>query len=591
MGLGVLDTPAEQVFDDLAETASLIAGTPIAFISFIDSERQWFKAKKGFDLIETPRDTSLCGHTIFKTDGPFVIPDTKGDANFADSPLVQGYPHMAFYAGAPILTAAGYSVGTIAVADHKPREFNEDQEVALALLAKQASAVLELRRDSGTLTAGLVKERARAAENAVWRQTHDALTLLATRSVLEERINLLDEEELATDNPKAVSVLAVDLIGFGEVNLAIGRDGGDRALCQVAYLLAGCLPAGALLARIDDTVFAALVEDVEAKEAGEIASRIHTVLSGPIEIPNFDSVLIPAVVGAATSGPRRGFAPSEVLVAGEAGVAEAKRQGAGSTIIARWESFARRERIATLRTRLRSALEAGEVKVAYMPLVRLSDGVVIGVEALARWTDPEYGPVQPNEFVPICETNGFVSHLDAFVLHQALADFAAGLLEGDEVSVNISPRGVGPGFTSAVKKAIEESGVKPESLVLEVTERAGLTGNPILIASLVSLSAFGVRIALDDFGAGETAIAHLRTMPIDRLKIDKSLIRDLGEDTTGAARAVVDSIALMADSLNIETLAEGIEKDAQLKELQRAGVKSGQGYLFGEPKPLQPLSG
>jgi hypothetical protein len=142
--------------------------------------------------------------------------------------LVTGYPKLGFYAGAPILTAAGYAVGTVAVAAHEPRNFSDEQVVALELIAKQVSTVLELRRDSGTLTAGLVKERARAAENAVWRQTHDSLTSLPTRSVLEERIARLDEEELATDNPKAVSVLAIDLVGFGEVNLAITRDGGGQ---------------------------------------------------------------------------------------------------------------------------------------------------------------------------------------------------------------------------------------------------------------------------------------------------------------------------------------------------------------------------
>jgi len=586
--LDILDTEPEQVFDDLAETASLISGTPIAFISFIDSDRQWLKAKKGTDLVDTPRATSLCDHTIRKLDGPLVIEDTAADPSYADSPLVTGYPKLGFYAGAPILTAAGYAVGTVAVAAHEPRNFSDEQVVALELIAKQVSAVLELRRDSGTLTAGLVKERARAAENAVWRQTHDSLTSLPTRSVLEERIARLDEEELATDNPKAVSVLAIDLVGFGEVNLAITRDGGDRALCQIAYLIAGCLPAHALLARIDDTVFAALVEDVEAKEASEIAARIHRLFVNPIDVPNFDPVLVPAVIGAATSGPRRGFAPSEVLVAGEAGVAEAKRQGAGSTIIARWESFARRERIANLRTKLRSAIESEEIEVAYMPLVRLSDGAVIGTEALARWTDAEYGQIPPSEFVAISETNGFVSHLDAYVLERALAAFADGRVEGDELSVNISPRGVGPGFTHAVTTALTKAGVAPTSLVIEVTERAGLTGNPILIASLVALASTGVRIALDDFGAGETAIGHLRTMPIDRLKIDKGLIKDLANDKSGSARAVVDSIAMMADSLGIETLAEGIEEEKQRTEAQGAGVKIGQGFLFGQPLAAVP---
>ncbi len=587
--LAALDSAPEQLFDDLVETASLIAGSSMAYISLIDDEREWFKASKGFDLAEVPREAGFGNMVISKPESVLVVGRVSEGAKFTESPLVTGYSRINFYAGAAIVTAAGYPVGVIAVADHDAGVFSEDQQAALQLLARQAAAVFELRRDTDSLAAGLVEERARAAEYAVWQKTHDALTSLPNRSVLEDRILELDAEEIATNDPRVVSLLAVELVNFDAVNVALGHDGGDKALCQVAYLLAQCLPSGSLLARIDNTTFAALVADTEASGAAQLAAAIHKTLAVPVAVPNFDSVVVTAVVGTATSGPRRGFAPSEILVAGESGIVEAKRLGAGSTFAARWESFARRERIAKLRTKFRSALLHGDVKVVYMPLVRLVDSKIVGYEALARWDDPDFGEVSPSEFVPISETNGFVSELDAVVLDVALSDFSEGRLPGKEISVNISPRGVGPGFAGAVREKLEEYDVEPGDLVLEATERAGLSSNPILMASLVSLSAMGVRIALDDFGAGETAIAHLRTMPINRLKLDKTLIEGLEDDESGGGRAVVDAIALMAHSLNVETLAEGVENQEQLNVLRSAGVKTGQGYLFGKPMSVEEI--
>ena len=587
--LAALDSAPEQLFDDLVETASLIAGSSMAYISLIDDQREWFKASKGFDLAEVPRETGFGDMVISKPESVLVVGQIAGGSQFTHSPLVTGYSRINFYAGAAIVTAAGFPVGVIAVADHDAGDFTADQQAALQLLARQAAAVFELRRDTDSLAAGLVEERAKAAEYAVWQKTHDALTSLPNRSVLEDRVMELDAEEIATNDPHVVSLLAVELVNFDAVNVALGHDGGEKTLCQVAYLLAQCLPAESLLARIENTTFAALVTDTEASGAVKLAATIHKTLSVPIAVPNFDSVVVSAVVGTATSGPRRGFAPSEILTAGESGIAEAKRLGAGSTFAAKWESFARRERIAKLRTKFRSALLAGDVKVVYMPLVRLVDYEVIGYEALARWEDPDFGEVSPSEFVPISETNGFVSELDAVVLDVALCDFAEGRIPGEEISVNISPRGVGAGFAGAVREKLEEYDVEPGDLVLEATERAGLASNPILMASLVSLAAMGVRIALDDFGAGETAIAHLRTMPISRLKLDKTLIEGLEDDESGGGRAVVDAIALMAHSLNVETLAEGIENQEQLNVLRSAGVKSGQGYLFGKPMTLEEI--
>ena len=579
--------PHDEVeFDDLVKMASLIAGTQMAMLTMVESDRQWFKARTGIEAEGTPRDISFCGHAIQTPDVPFIVEDTSTDPRFADNPLVTGDPNIGFYAGVPIVTGNGHAIGTICVADTAPKHLDPEQVEALQGIGRQAAALLELRRHSNRLSAVLERERNRAAEYLEWQRTHDPLTALPTRDLLERRIaQVVDAAALNGRAPDA-SVVAVDICRFGDINSTYGRDAGDSIMRELAWVLAECLPSDAVLSRTDGTNFAAFIPDADLSLAGAVARTIHGRLETPIDAEGVEPVTLCAAIGSASSGKGGSINPSDLLVAAEAARTEAKSLGRGSTVAAGTETGSAQARSQRMRGALAAAIRANALTVEYMPHVRLTDGSVAGSEALARWRDPDLGQVSPEEFIALAEMHGMVTAIDDFVLRTALSDLASGRLDAPTVSVNVSPLGVDETLSVRVAAALAESGVHGSRLNLEITERAGLTDSPQTCAALADVQKLGVKVALDDFGAGVTSIAHLRSLPITHLKIDRSLVTDLVGPDSERARMVIEAIASMAKGLGLETLGEGIEHQAQADALLAAGVRFGQGMLFGAPRPL-----
>ena len=584
--LEMMKSPEEAEFNELVRMASLIAGTQMAMMTLVDSDRQWFKAKTGIDADGTPRDVSFCGHAIQTPEETFIVEDTGADPRFADNPLVTGDPHIGFYAGVPIVTAKGHAVGTICVADTDPGKLSSEQLEALQGLGRQAAALLELRRRTNSLSAVLERERNRAAEYAEWQRTHDQLTALPTRELLERRISqVVDAAQLNGRVPTA-SIVAIEVSGFSYVNSRFGRSGGDAVMRQLTWDLAECLPADALLARTDGTNFAAFVPDADLSLAGAVAHAIHTRLSQPITAEGVDEVTLSAVIGSASTGDACAFAPSDLLITAETARTEAKALGHSSTVAAGTDTGSARARSQRMRTALAAALRSQALTVAYMPLVRIEDGYVSGIEALARWRDPELGQVSPEEFIALAEHHGMVREIDQFVMRTALADFAAGRIEAPCISINVSPAGIDTEFPARVAEALAEAGVEGNCVAIEITERAGLVDSPELCSALRQVIELGVKVALDDFGAGATSVAHLRSLPITHLKIDRSLVSDLDGPDSERARMVVEAISKMARDLGLITLGEGVERESQAAALTAAGVEYAQGMLFGAPAPL-----
>ena len=584
--LDILDSPAEAEFDDLVNTASLIAGTQMAMLSLVDSDRQWFKARSGIEATETPRDTSFCGHAIQDPNNPFVIEDTSTDPRFAKNPFVIGKPNIGFYAGVPIVTADGHAIGTICVADTKPGDITPDQLEALKGISRQAAALLELRRRTKTLSTVLERERDKAAEYLEWQRTHDDLTALPTRELLERRINQMADAAQLNGRVPVMSVVTIKASGFAYINSVHGREAGDMTMRELAWVLAECLPADALLARLNGSTFAALVPDADLSLAGAIAGAIHLRLSEPIHGETAQPMVVDAVIGSASSGPGCAISPNNLLNAAEAAAAEAKVLGPSSTVAAGADTGSAQARDGRMKTALAAAIRSEALTVAYMPLIRIADQAVTGYEALARWRDPDFGQVSPEEFIALAEQQGMVTAIDSFVLRTALDDFASGRLDAPSVTVNVSPRGIDETLAGRVSAALEQAGVAPSCLTIEITERAGLCDSPDICSALIAVQQLGVKVALDDFGAGVTSLAHLRSLPITHLKIDRSLVSDLVGPDAERARMVIEAIATMATNLDLEILGEGVECRAQAEALQAAGVKFAQGMLFGGPKPL-----
>lgn len=572
--LAILDTGAEPEFDDLVETASRIAGKPIALMSLLDEDRQWFKARKGLEATETPRDVAFCNRAIQSPGEPLIVEDARNDPRFSDNPLVTGDPHVAFYAGMPIVTSDGHALGTICVIDREPGELTDDQVEALKGISRQAAALLELRRRTRNLTSVLDQERASRGEIP----SHDRLTGLPDRELLERAIASRDPNEPA-------GLMIIDLLRFSEVNAALGREGGDAVLQAVARTVADRLNATDTLARVDGTTFAAFLPRMRPAPTAALARDLSDLLARPIEVDGQEPIKVSAAIGTATDSGAAGGDPAALLESAEMATAQAKRKGPGATVTAGSETLGERARRANLRTALSKAIAEGAVAVVYMPVVELASGAVVGAEALARFPGSEFKGSSVEEIIQLAEEEGMVGDIDELVVDRALADFAAGRIDSPSVGANISPVAIGRDLPDRIRAALDRHGVRPDCFVIEITERVALSENPDLKEALTELSEMGIRIGIDDFGAGATAIADLRNLPFDAIKLDRGLITDIDGPDGRRALMVVQALTGMAKGLGIDVLGEGVETESQREKLLEVGVTFGQGYLFGRPAP------
>lgn len=572
--LAILDTLPEAEFDDLVETASRIAGKPIALMSLVDKDRQWFKARRGLEATETPRDIAFCSRAIEDPMEPLIVHDARTDPRFADNPLVTDDPNVAFYAGVPIVTSEGHALGTICVIDREPGDLTEDQVEALKGLSRQAAALLELRRRTQRLSTVLDRERTERGESPL----HDRLTGLPNRDALSEEISKLDPEEPAT-------LVLVNLLRFSEVNAALGREGGNQVLQAITDLMADHLSTDDTLARIDGTRFAALLPGVGTIKAASFARDLLELLSRPIEVDGLDAIGVSIAIGTATSGKGTEIGRENLLESAEMASGQAKRDGGGAMIAAGSETLDERARQADLRTALSKAIADREIGVAYMPVVELDTQRVVGAEALARFPGEDFEGVPVEEIISLAEANRMVGEIDEVVTDQALSDFAEGRIDAPSVGVNISPVAIGAKLPDLIREALDRNGVSPECFVVEITERVALADNPDLKDVLEKLSKMGMRVAIDDFGSGATSIADLRTLPFDVVKLDRQLISDIDGPDSRRALMIIQALTSMAKGLGIDILAEGIETEGQREKLLAAGVTFGQGFLFGRPAP------
>lgn len=258
---GILDTLAEQSYDDIVLLASQICDTPIALISLVDSDRQWFKSKVGIEATETPRDLSFCAHAILNPDSPLVVSDALEDMRFCDNPLVTDAPNIRFYAGAPLLSSDGVALGSVCVIDRKPRALSEQQLKALQALSRQVTALLEMRR--------LVSELEMIS-------TTDALTGLRNRRAFDEKMQ--DEHQRSVRSKQPFSLLLIDIDHFKSYNDDFGHQAGDDALSEVARLLQYTVRSYDMAARYGGEEFAVILPDTEKPGAMDLAERLRRAI-------------------------------------------------------------------------------------------------------------------------------------------------------------------------------------------------------------------------------------------------------------------------------------------------------------------------
>jgi diguanylate cyclase (GGDEF)-like protein/PAS domain S-box-containing protein len=430
-----------------------------------------------------------------------------------------------------------------------------------------------------------ITERRRAAADAAYLARHDALTGLSNRA--DFRARLIAAIEAGRPAGQRLAICCVDLDQFKDVNDTYGHPTGDRLLRMAAQRLRDALGEGDFAARLGGDEFAVVLDAVAAPDAidATVATMVET-LSQPYAIDGIE-VAIGASVGVALF-PADGANADELTKNADLALYQAKSEGRRRHCFFQQDlqraALERRE----LEADLRGALAERQLEIHYQPLVDISGRRVTGFEALLRWRHPTRGMIAPNDFIPIAEANGLIVPIGEWVLRTACAE-AASWPDEIAVAVNLSAVQFGAAnLTQTVISALAQSGLAPQRLELEITESALLADTAATAATLHALRRFGVRIALDDFGTGYSSLSHLRGFPFDKIKIDRSFVKDLAErrDCT----AIITAISTLARSLGIATTAEGVETAEQLDFLRAQGCTQAQGFLFSPARPRADLA-
>jgi diguanylate cyclase (GGDEF)-like protein/PAS domain S-box-containing protein len=429
-----------------------------------------------------------------------------------------------------------------------------------------------------------VTERKSLEEQLTHQALHDPLTKIANRVLFRNRV----EHALAKliRNHVSVAVLFLDLDNFKSINDSLGHAAGDKLLVAVAGRLQDCLRNSDTAARLGGDEFAVLIETVtHSNEATNIADRILEVFRQPFSIES-NEVYIGASIGIA-SGTAETSGSEELLRNADLAMYLAKSRGKGKYVVFEPKMHeALMERI-ELEGDLRRGIEGREFLLHYQPIMDLQSGEMLGMEALVRWNHPRFGLLSPMKFIPLAEETNLIVPLGEWILNEACRQAEAWRsthkeLRSVSLTVNISIRQfIQSELIKIVSNALESSGLPPELLILEITESFMLQDTEATILKLHDLKRLGIRLAIDDFGTGYSSLSYLQRFPIDILKIDKSFIDKLGHGNEG--NAVARAIIMMGDSLNLKTIAEGIEHIDQISALKDLGCEAGQGFHFAKP--------
>ena len=428
-----------------------------------------------------------------------------------------------------------------------------------------------------------VTERQRSEDRIAHMARHDALTDLPNRVLLLEQLN---HEIKRVKRGECLAVLCLDLDQFKSVNDALGHHIGDELLKLVGERLRGCTRELDIVARMGGDEFAIIMTQMEqAADAATLSKRIRDSVIKPYQIEGHQ-IVTDISIGISVA-PMDAVESTELLRNADMALYDAKGDGRGTFRFFEPEMNTRMKVRRELEMDLRRALASEQFELHYQPLVTLETNDVNGFEELLRWHHPTRGLVSPAEFIPIAEETGLIVPLGEWVL-KAACNEAVDWPEHIKVAVNLSPAQLNcRNLVTMVKTALEETGMPPQRLQLEITETVLLQNTFTTLATLHELRKMGVQIALDDFGTGYSSLSYLRSFPFDKIKIDRSFIQDLSNGAEPLA--IVNAVAGLAKCLNMTSTAEGVETQQQMDVLQAIGCTEMQGYLFSHARPANEI--
>ena len=526
-----------------------------------------------------------------------------------DGTILDANPAMADLTGLPRKKLAGTSL-----LDHLPD--GENARRCLSLIREQGYVrdfPLEVRRTDGRLTPVLfnaaayrdaaggtegflasardVTERVALEKRLEHQALHDGLTGLPNRALFLDRLG--HALERSGRSGRRIAVLFLDLDNFKYVNDSLGHEAGDELLVEVGRRLPRCMRAGDTAARLGGDEFVVLLEEIEGEtEAQRVALRIAEGLEAPFLVAR-QEVFVTASLGLAVGVPKEDE-PEDLLRSADIAMYAAKREGKNKHVVFHSSmNEAAHARLGVESDLRRAAADPGEeFSLLYQPTVA-ARGEVSGFEALLRWRHPEKGTVYPRDFLPVAEETGTIVPIGRWALTEACRQTAKWRRDGRDagewatdggptVSVNLSARQfASPDLVGDVRRALEETGLEPGVLTLEITESAVIEDAEDAASTLETLKALGVRLALDDFGTGYSSLSYLERFPVDVLKIDRSFVAKVGRDAEGTA--LLSAVVGLARALGLEVVAEGVETAEQRDLLNEVGCDRLQGYFFFTP--------
>jgi diguanylate cyclase (GGDEF)-like protein/PAS domain S-box-containing protein len=415
---------------------------------------------------------------------------------------------------------------------------------------------------------------------------YDPLTHLPNRSLLAERFDLA--AALARRHGRQLALMFIDLDRFKQVNDTLGHVLGDNLLRAVARRFGACIRSSDTLARLGGDEFIVLLADLhQADEAALVARKCVDALTAPIELSSHELRITPSI-GIAVY-PQDGETLDDLIKSADTAMYEAKDGGRNTYRYYTGDMNARLCERAQLEKDLRVGIDRGEFVLHFQPQIEIASGRILALEALVRWQHPQRGLIAPDRFIPVAEETGLIVALGEWILGAACRQNAlwqkAGL-PAVRVAVNLSGEQLRrDGLYSAVTAALSAGEMAPQQLELELTESLLIHDIERNLRLLADLKALGVHLAVDDFGTGYSSLSYLKRFPVDRLKIDRSFVRDLVADAED--RAIAATVIAMGHRLGLRVVAEGVETHQQLEFLRREGCDEGQGFLFSRPVPAE----